>query len=124
MKLSTVLKRSVRLRCPQCGGGRLFAGLLKMYPLCSNCQFKYERDPGYFLGSAYINYGITAISLTVMYVSLHFGAGYSNRQLTPFLLTFCIAFPLLFFRYARAFWLGMDCYFDVEQKDSAPPAQP
>lgn len=79
---------------------------------CAVCGLKYERAPGYFLGSAYINYGITAVLLTVAYFALHFGIGLSNRALTPYLVGFCILFPLLTFRYARALWLAMDCHID------------
>ena len=52
---TTLLKRALRLRCPRCGGGRLFAGYFRMYAHCPNCNLKYEQDPGYFLGATYIN---------------------------------------------------------------------
>jgi hypothetical protein len=89
-----------------------------MYPHCPNCKLKYERAPGYFLGSAYINYGLTAAILTAAYVGLHFVAGYDNRTLFWPLLAFCVGFPLFFFRYARSLWLAMDCYFDAEEFES------
>lgn len=79
---------------------------------CPECALRFERGPGYFLGSAYINYGLTALIMTVSYFALHFGAGWSNRQLAPFLLAFCILFPLFFFRYARSLWMGMDYWLD------------
>lgn len=113
LSLGTVQWRALRLRCPRCGGGKLFRNGFQMYSHCPNCKLQYERAPGYFLGSAYINYGITAVLLTVMYMLLHFGFGYGNRALAGPLAAFCIVFPLFFFRYARAWWLAMDCYFDV-----------
>lgn len=79
---------------------------------CENCGLKYERAPGYFLGSAYVNYGITAIVLMASYFSLHFGVGWTNRQLAVPLAGFCMLFPLFAFRYARAIWLALDCHFD------------
>ncbi|MCH7685813.1 MAG: hypothetical protein IH899_03890, partial [Planctomycetes bacterium] len=39
-------------------------------------------------------------------------AGYDNRTLLAPLLAYCVLFPLLSFRHARAFWLAMDCYCD------------
>ena len=83
-----------------------------MHPSCSNCKLRYERAPGYFLGSAYINYGWTTVTLTIAYVVLHFKAGYDNHTLWAPLLAYCVLFPLLSFRHARAFWLAMDCYWD------------
>ncbi|MBL8816520.1 MAG: DUF983 domain-containing protein [Planctomyces sp.] len=83
-----------------------------MEPRCGACGFQFERGPGYFLGSTYINYGLTAGFTTVTYVVSHFGFGVSNRVLVPILFTFCAIFPLVFFRYARSLWLSLDCYFD------------
>ena len=83
-----------------------------MYATCDHCRLKYERAPGYFLGSAYINYGVTAVVLTVIYVTLALGRGVENRDLYIPMGALVILFPLFFFRYARSLWLAMDCYFD------------
>lgn len=120
LELETSLARGLRLQCPRCGEGKLFAGWFRMHARCAGCGFKFERAPGYFLGSAYINYGVTAAILTAAYLSLHFGAGYTNRQLAGPLAAFCVVFPLFFFRYARALWLAMDCYFDTEGREEDP----
>ena len=112
LELGTALSRAFRLRCPRCGGGKLFYGLMKMHGRCRECGFVYQREPGYFLGSAYINYGITALTLTIAYVVLRFWAGYSDRVIAGPLVAFCVLFPLFFFRYARSLWLAMDCFFD------------
>ena len=104
--------RALRLRCPKCGEGREFSGFFRMAVRCSECDLRFERAPGYFLGSAYINYGLTAFVMTQSYFLLHFYFGWTNRQLAPFLLTFCVVFPLFFFRYARSLWMGMDYWLD------------
>jgi len=113
MTFSTAISRGLKLRCPRCGGGRLFRGYFRMYPNCPNCKLKYERDPGYFLGSAYINYGLTSLILTVSYVVPHFVFKVENGILIGPLAAFCVLFPLFFFRYARSLWLAMDCHIDV-----------
>lgn len=112
LTLGQALGRAVRLRCPYCGRGRLFAGLLRMNQACEECGTELERDSGYFLGSTYINYGLTAIITTISYVVLHFGLDVSNQVLMPGLMAFCLIFPLVFFRYARSLWLSLDCFFD------------
>ncbi len=111
--LEMLIGRALRLRCPRCGQGKLFLGWFTMPERCSACSFKYERAPGYFLGSAYINYGLTAVTLTAMYFFLHFGLDLSNRELAAPLAAFCVVFPLLVFRHARALWLALDCHFDA-----------
>lgn len=115
--VGTLIARALRLRCPRCGEGRLFTGWFTMPERCRGCHFKFERDPGYFLGSAYINYGATAVILLIAYPLLHYGFGLTNQQLAPWLAGLCIAFPLWAFRYARALWLALDCHFDASAYD-------
>ncbi len=123
--LGTILGRAFRLRCPKCGGGRMFSGLLRMHDRCSECGLVYERDPGYFLGSSYVNYGFTALTLTPAYVTLHYAFGWTNTQLAFPLVGWVLVFPVFFFRYARALWLGMDVYFDPQSfEDPAESEQP
>ncbi|MEX0728791.1 MAG: DUF983 domain-containing protein [Planctomycetaceae bacterium] len=105
--------RAMRLRCPRCGEGRMFVNWFKMHEKCDHCQFRYERAPGFFLGSAYINYGLTGLLVTVTYMVLHFGFEVENPDLAIPLGTFAVLFPLFYFRYARALWLAMDCFIDV-----------
>ncbi|MBW3543408.1 MAG: DUF983 domain-containing protein [Planctomycetes bacterium] len=119
----TIVSRALKLRCPRCGAGPLFRGMFRMYDRCSSCGLKYERAPGYFLGSAYINYGVTAVLLTVAYVVLHFGFELTNRQLMAPLMTLVVVFPLAFFRWARSWWLAMDCYIDREGFESDQPEE-
>jgi hypothetical protein len=94
-----------------------------MHKRCPACALRFERGPGYFLGSTYINYGLTTLLLTVAYIALHFGAGWSNRELAPLLVGFCVLFPLFFFRYARALWMGMDYLLDPTGFESEAEAE-
>lgn len=112
MRRLTLMGRAFRLRCPACGQGKLFAGWFRMPPVCSHCGLKYEREPGYFLGSIYFNYGLTAIIALSAFFGLYFAAGVQPERMQWPLLAFCLAFPLWFFRYARALWLAFDVYWD------------
>jgi hypothetical protein len=90
----------------------MFKGLFRMHESCAHCGLKYEREPGYFLGSIYINYGVTAFLLTAGWIAMRYGFGFEARNLLiPFALCL-VVFQTLFFRYARALWLAMDCRFD------------
>jgi uncharacterized protein (DUF983 family) len=109
---SQALTRGFALRCPRCGRGPLFRNFFLMHRACGPCGFVYERAPGFFLGSAYINYGFTVVTLTILYVALHFGLGWSNRAATWPLVAYFVTVPLLMFRYARSLWLALDCFYD------------
>ena len=90
----------------------MFRGLFRMQPDCEVCGLHYEREQGYFLGSIYVNYGLTALVTTAGYLILRLGFGVEGRILLYVFTAFCVIFPALFFRHARALWLAMDCNFD------------
>lgn len=108
----TLISRALRLKCPRCGQSAMFTGLFRMVERCAHCGLKYEREPGYFLGSIYINYGVTALLLTVGWIVLRFRYEIESRWLAFGLATFLVVFQVFFFRYARALWLALDCLFD------------
>ncbi|GIX48111.1 MAG: hypothetical protein KatS3mg131_2322 [Candidatus Tectimicrobiota bacterium] len=56
-----LLSRGVRLRCPRCGERTLFRGWFAMHERCSACGLRFAREPGYFLGAMYINYGVAVL---------------------------------------------------------------
>lgn len=106
--------RSLRLRCPRCGEGRLFTGWFRMPDRCEKCGLDLKREPGFYLGSIYVNYGLTALVVTVTFVT----AQLTGHGRSPILFwsmgAWCLLFPLWFFRYARSLWLGMDQYVDPD----------
>ena len=112
MRLRLIVQRALTLRCPHCGRGRLFRTWIHMWPACEGCGLKFQREPGYFLGSIYFNYGLTAAMITAAFFSLYLGFDISPDRLLWPLTAFCVIFPLWFFRYARSLWLAFDEYFD------------
>ncbi len=108
----TAVSRARRLRCPRCGKGPLFRNWILMHNECAHCNLMFQRGPGYYLGSTYINYGFIAVTLTVAYVGLHFGAEIGNEFLMPPMIAYCLLMPVLLFRHSRAWWLALDCFFD------------
>jgi uncharacterized protein (DUF983 family) len=107
-----VAGRAWRLRCPRCGRSRLFKNLFAMNKRCEACDLQYEREPGYFLGSIYVNYGLTALLVTAMYFALFFSQAVSPEAALWIVTAFAVVFPIWFFRYARSLWLGFDHYWD------------
>ena len=87
-----------------------------MHADCPACGLPLARGPGYYLGSIYINYGLTALLVTGGYFAGYFSDAMSPNALLWTCLAFCLLFPLWFFRYARSIWLGMDLYFDPPEK--------
>jgi hypothetical protein len=86
-----------------------------MHEACDGCGIRFDRGPGFYLGSIYINYGLTALVVTVGYLAMFFADKPSAGARLAILGAFCLLFPLWFFRYARSLWLAMDVYLDPKQ---------
>jgi ribosomal protein S27E len=78
MKFWQMFSRALLLRCPSCGKGQIFRAHFRMFSHCECCGRKYDQADGYFLGSIYINYALTALLVAIGYPILVFGYGYSG----------------------------------------------
>jgi hypothetical protein len=88
-----------------------------MHDRCGSCGRRFNRAPGYLLGSIYINYGVTALLVVVVYFSLYFTEVLNGKQLLVLLTIFSVLFPLWFFRYARSLWIAFDERWDPWPND-------
>jgi uncharacterized protein (DUF983 family) len=125
MRFFSLLGRALRLRCPLCGQGKLFRGWLTMHRECPHCGVKFEREPGFFLGSIYINYGLTTLIVAITYPILLFNGIVQEKPLLGMSLAFVVLFPLLMFPWARSLWLGFDQWRDPREGEigtTKPPA--
>jgi hypothetical protein len=83
-----------------------------MHKACPHCERNLEREPGFYLGSIYFNYGLTALIVAIAYPVLMFNQVLSDGWLVGLTLSFAVLFPIWFFRYARSLWLGFDQFVD------------
>lgn len=94
--------------CPRCMKGNVFSGIYPMHPKCPECGFKFEKEPGYFLGSVIVAYLICALSLVPTLVLLFF-----LWKIEPFwivaigILQIILLHPFLY-RYSRLTWLFIE----------------
>lgn len=88
-----------------------------MHKQCSHCGATFEREPGFFLGSIYVNYGLTALIVTIAYPLLLFRYGVNEQRLLIGAVIFTVVFPLLLFPWARSIWLGFDQWNDPRDRD-------
>jgi len=103
----TAIGRALALRCPRCGGGRMFRGWFRMHERCAACGATFTREPGFYLGSIYINYGVTVIVTGGLYAAL-VGVGASHEAALVACLVVAVALPVVFFRHARSLLVAID----------------
>ena len=102
-----MLWRGLRLRCPNCGRGRLFRGGYKMYEHCPVCGWRFEREEGYWTGAMAVNLVVTEFCITVAVIAL----AVARVPLVPMLaigIPATIALPCLFYWHAKSLWMSID----------------
>jgi uncharacterized protein (DUF983 family) len=99
----------LRQRCPRCRQGAIYERGFTMHERCPVCGLIYEPEPGYFVGSMYISYGMATIFLGLTMLGLHLLLPAWDLG-TVALLSIAVFVPFVpaATRYARVIWL----YFD------------
>lgn len=65
-------------KCPKCSQGFVFEQktnilhLPIMYDTCEFCNYKYDREPGYFLGAMYLSYGLAVLQGILTFLICHY----------------------------------------------------
>jgi uncharacterized protein (DUF983 family) len=107
------LRTAVRLRCPNCGRGGLFRRWFRMFPRCPNCRLSYFREEGYYLGAMFLNFILSALLITAIYLALlllpfpSFTDVSTNRQVLLWII-FGVLLSLFLMRFAYSLWLSLD----------------
>jgi uncharacterized protein (DUF983 family) len=111
-------------RCPCCGQGAIYRSLFEMHTACPVCGVKFEREPGYFVGSMYVSYLFSALLLglftTIVWLFSPFDlftdvllALVPFLSLTPFVQ-----------HYARILWMYVDLSIWPQDQTTERPARP
>lgn len=105
------LERALRFRCPNCGCGRLFAGILRMRESCGDCGLSFCPESGYYVGAMYLDYGLSAAAFLAVFVPLLFfpdftGLSYTVKNLLW--IAFGAALCLALARPSYSLWLNID----------------
>jgi uncharacterized protein (DUF983 family) len=106
-----LLKRLLRLRCPNCGKGRVISWAGKIPARCSVCNFRYERsDENYWAGAMFFGYlfgaFIFAISFLIILVALWPNVPWDTMQWA--IPVGMGVFLLFWIPLSRVVWLSVD----------------
>jgi uncharacterized protein (DUF983 family) len=60
-------------KCPKCEKGNIFNdpgnillfNIPKMNNRCKECDFKFEKEPGFFFGAMFVSYGLAAAQMII-----------------------------------------------------------
>jgi uncharacterized protein (DUF983 family) len=111
-----MLLRALRLRCPNCGLGRLYARPFRMEATCQACALPFEREHGYFVGAIYINYALTIAGTFAIFLALERWTGLSFRTRLTAAVVLAGSLPVLFHHHSKSFWLGLDHFINPDTR--------
>jgi uncharacterized protein (DUF983 family) len=109
-----LLGRALLLRCPNCGGGRLFEGFFKMKERCPTCGMLLERgESDYFIGA----YTLNLIAVEILLAFAFLVVVYITRPNPPWdalqwggaILS--VLGAILCYPFAKTTWLALDLIF-------------
>ena len=108
-----MLRRGLTKRCPVCGSGHLFDGWFRMKERCPRCDYKFEREEGFFLGAYTINLAIAEgllllLAIVPLIVLLDTNPDVSIWPIVVIGLVAAIVAPLVFYPFSRTIWSAID----------------
>lgn len=107
MGLLRVFWNGLRLRCPHCGTGRVFASYLRMDDGCVECSHVYQRDRGDWTGSAEITIIFSAGAAFAVALTLKAFPAFDQVPLMAVgLVSWLLLFPLVF-RRVKGAWVAL-----------------
>ena len=88
-----------------------------MRPCCTECRYRFEREPGHFVGAMYFSYFLGLVTLLPVSLPL-FATGVSSWWIATLAVVQMLLLSPLVFRYSRSLWMGFDLVFShIEEKD-------
>jgi uncharacterized protein (DUF983 family) len=109
-----LLGRALLLRCPNCGGGKLFEGFFRTKPRCPTCGILLERgEADYFIGAYTLNLIaveiLLALGFLVVVVLTWPNPPWNALQYGGVALS--ILGAVLCYPFAKTTWLAVDLMF-------------
>jgi hypothetical protein len=65
-------------KCPHCGQSKVFEKRKHLFELpvmmekCTECGYKFDREPGYFLGAMYLSYALAVLQGIIAFLVCYF----------------------------------------------------
>jgi len=100
---------------------------MTMFPHCSHCGFRFEREPGFFIGAYFVNLAITEGLLFAVVIGFLFAKNADNDVgvFWPLVIggLFAVVTPLIFYPWSRTIWSAIDLAMTPLELDEIVAAQ-
>jgi uncharacterized protein (DUF983 family) len=110
------LARGAALRCPACGGARVFQKPFRVRHHCPACRTLFQREEGFFVGAIMINVVTTEAAVLASAGLWLLLSGGRDSLLLYALFAVAVLFPVAFYHHAWSLWLAADHVIEGLQK--------
>lgn len=105
-----MLARGFTRRCPQCGSGHLFRHWINMVESCPRCQYRFEREEGFFLGAIVVSVIITELVIVAI-IAVGFGLTLPDAPVGGLAIGGGLAAlltPIVIYPFTKTIWTAID----------------
>lgn len=104
----TLLKRGLLLKCPYCGQGGIITYPFWIKECCPRCGYRFEPEPGYFVGGYAINLVGAEIIGVIIIVIILLRSNLSLYEQEALAIGTAILLPVILFPWSRTMWMALD----------------
>ncbi len=103
----------LRGKCPECkknnifnsNGNLLLFQIPQMNHRCKNCNFKFEKEPGFFFGAMFVSYALAVAEFIGVFIMSYFILGLSLLVSFLSIILSAILLSTINFRLSRTIWI-------------------
>jgi len=99
--------RVCKNRCPRCEEVKVLKDIFTRQDTCEVCNFKYDRENGFFLGGIPVSYALICIFWIVPWLVAYFFGWAPVLWTVLGIITVVIAFTYFGYAYCKCLWLGI-----------------
>lgn len=105
----------LKCKCPNCEEGAMFNKLgnillfqaPKMNNSCKECNFKFEKEPGFFFGAMFVCYALVVAEIITSVILFKYLFGFSYINVLFVAIIIVLLLSLINFRVSRSIWIYM-----------------
>lgn len=105
-KVARAAWRGLRLRCPNCGQGPLFAGPVGLRDACTHCSQVYEFHPGNWSGAVMISQMLMGLLAIPVWLILTLATDLEFTYTVVWTVVIVIAVWFVTYRNIKGLWYG------------------
>ncbi|WP_031425564.1 DUF983 domain-containing protein [Flavimarina sp. Hel_I_48] len=103
----------VKCKCPNCNEGEIFKSkgniflfkMPKMNVRCKNCNYKFEKETGFFFGAMFVSYALAVAEMVTSLVIFWYFASLSPLYVFAIIVLVAILTSTFNFRISRSIWI-------------------